>query len=462
MLETEKKSPITMNGALLEKLNRGLSDGILQRWYPLVIDGQFGGYLTNVTFDWKLPAQQEKMIVSQARHIWTLSKAAEFFGDSRGYKEMALHGFVYLRDVMWDGRYGGFHQILDCDGGPSDVKGWREEKRTYGNAFGVYALAALFGLTGNPEVLDLARRAFSWIEDHAFDPVGMGYFQFLTREGTPFDRTSEYTTIADDGNELGFKDQNSSIHLLEAYTELYRVWKDDRLRERLSGILTLIRDTMVGPEGYLRLFFQPDWRPVSFRNAPPEIRELNYGLDHVSFGHDYETAFLMLEASHVLGLADDTRTLTVARGMLDHAMAWGWDTGVGGFYDGGYYFAGEERCSIVRDTKNWWAQAEGLNALLLFSLICPDDPRYGEYFLKQWKYIDRFILDHERGDWFEGGLDKEPHLKTGPKSHIWKCTYHTGRSLMNCIALLSGPEESRPGIMARKRALEDLIAHFRH
>ncbi len=267
---------------------------------------------------------------------------------------------------MWDGTYGGFYQIRNRVGGMSEVNGWRDEKRAYGNAFGIYALAALYHRTGRSEVLDFAQEAFRWIEEHAYDPKGRGYFEFLTRDGKPFDTNSEYKSIAGDKNELGFKDQNSSIHLLEAYTELYHVWKSPLLRTQLEGLLVLIRDTMVSPEGSLRLFFHPDWTPVSFRDSTDEVRRANFGLDHVSFGHDYETAFLMLEASHALGLKNDTKTLAVAKKMLDHALCNGFDESAGGFYDGGYYFKGESKCRIVKETKNWWAQAEGLNALLLF------------------------------------------------------------------------------------------------
>src|SRR5690606_40790989 len=88
-------------------------------------------------------------------------------------------------------------------------------------------------------------------------------------------------------------------------------------------------------------------------------------LDHMAFGHDVETAFLMLEASHVLGLENDVQTHTVAKIMVDHALRNGWDDEVGGFYDEGYYFKGADSIRIIRDTKNWWAQAEGLNTLLL-------------------------------------------------------------------------------------------------
>jgi mannobiose 2-epimerase len=138
--------------------------------------------------------------------------------------------------------------------------------------------------------------------------------------------------------------------------------------------------------------------------------------------------------------------------MLDHALQYGFDEKVGGFYEEGYYFKDEDHCTIIKDTKNWWSQAEGLNALLLFSKIFPNDKRYPEYFQRQWDYVKKYIIDSENGDWFEGGIDKEPHFRTGPKSHMWKCTYHTGRTLMNCSSIL----QRDPG-----KEINKLIDHWR-
>ena len=445
---------------LLQTMRNQLVDEILARWYPLVVDREHGGYFTNVSRDWQIMPDQEKMIVSQARHIWTLSKAAEFVDEKRGYADMARHGFRFLRDTMWDHTHGGFYQIRSRNGGTSDVNGWMDEKRTYGNAFAIYGLAALYKCSGDEEVLELAKKTFRWVEEHAFDPSQSGYFQFLTHEGNPFDASSGHICDAGDKNELGFKDQNSSIHLLEAYTELYNVWKDPFLAEQLKGLLRLIRDSMVDEKGFLHLFFHRDITPVSFRNASAEDRRQNIGLDHVSFGHDYETAFLMLEASHALGMESDEETLVVARRMLDHALSYGWDRRKGGFYDAGYYFTGQDTCSIVKDTKNWWAQAEALNALLLFSKIFPDSG-YLSYFKREWSYVWQYVLDHERGDWFEGGLDREPFFIDGPKSHMWKCTYHTSRALMNCIAMQANGFEESPGIRAAQQSMNRLINHWK-
>ena len=421
---------------MLNELLFELNERLVKKWYPLSIDNEEGGYFTNISYDWKLLDQQEKMIVTQSRHMWLCSKAALFFDDDK-IASYARHGFDFLRNKMWDSEYGGFFQIRDRSGKQSQAARWYDEKRAYGNAFGIYGLAALYQLTNDEKALRFAREVFTWIEEHAFDKTYGGYFQFLTREGIPFNAKSDYKTKASDANELGLKDQNSSIHLLEAYTELYHVWKDDTLKEKLHGLLKLIRDTITHPKGYLQLFFEEDWTPISFRDAPKEVRENNYGLDHVSFGHDYETAFLMLEASYALGLENDVKTLTTAKKMLDHAIANGWDNEYAGFYDEGYYFTEDGKCEIIKDSKTWWCQAEGLNALLLFSKIFPEEKRYFELFEKLWHYVKVYILDQEHGGWFWGGLEKQPFFKTAPKGSIWKASYHDGRALMNCIFMLA-------------------------
>lgn len=424
------------NAQVVAELYDAIENGILKRWYPLVLDREYGGYYTNLSYNWSILPAQEKMIVTQARHIWSLSKASEFFGGVPEYDTMAYHGYQFLVEKMWDWHHGGFYQIRSREGKTSDVWGWYDEKRVYGNAFGLFALAALAHRTGDTSVLEFARNVFQWIEGNAFDPIYGGYFQFFTPDSKPYDKDSEYRTQARDQDEVGFKDQNSSIHLLEAYTELIHVWNDPYLATQLKGLLELIRDTIVSSQGYLQLFFERDWKPVSFRSAPPELQQRYYALDHVSFGHDVETAFLLLEASYALNLKSDIKTLQVAKKMVDHALTYGWDRTLGGFYDGGYYFEGSTTCAIVKETKTWWSQAEGLNALLLFAQIFPEETQYLDSFYQLWNYIKNYLLDPEYGDWYEGGLDKEPQWRYGQKSHIWKCTYHTLRALMNCISLL--------------------------
>ncbi len=435
VLSCGKSTDPSEKGKLATAMEKHARTEILEKWYPQAVDQQDGGFLSTFTFDFKATGDQDKMIVTQARHIWTNSKAHEIYPDVAHYLTSARHGFEFLRDKMWDKEPGGFHTLVDKKGNPKPSG--QGEKTAYGNAFGIYGLSAYFKASGDTAALSLAKEAFMWLETHSHDSVFKGYFQHLKRDGTPVIRDNSVPSTA----ETGYKDQNSSIHLLEAFTELYSVWPDKLVRERLQEMLYLIRDTITTPKGYLTLFLTPEWKPISFRDSADSVALKHHGLDHVSFGHDVETAYLMLESSHILGLENDTATMTVAKRMVDHALENGWDDSVGGFYDEGYYFKDKPGITITHDTKNWWAQAEGLNTLLLMSDHFPnDDHHYYEKFKKLWTYCDTYLIDHEYGDWYEGGLDKQPEKKTGLKGHIWKATYHQYRSLINSIRRLNGEE----------------------
>jgi mannobiose 2-epimerase len=236
---------------------------------------------------------------------------------------------------------------------------------------------------------------------------------------------------------------------LEAFTELYQVWDDPLVKKRTEEVLKLIRDTIVQEQGYLQLFLEADWTLVSFRDQGREAIEKHHAIDHVSYGHDVETAYLMMEASHILGLENDYKTWEIGKKMVDHALTFGWDESKGGFVDGGYYFPGRENPETLKDTKNWWAQAEGLNTLLIMADLYPDDPqRYFEKFRKQWDYIQQYLIDHVHGEWYSGGLDKQPDLKREKKGHIWKTAYHNFRSLNNCEMKLRDP--SHLGLTIKK------------
>jgi mannobiose 2-epimerase len=418
---------------LSEKIEHHLRTEVLDKWYPLAMDTVDGGFLSSFSYDFKPVGDQEKMIVTQSRHVWTNAKAAERYPEVAHFAKGAEHGFYFLRDKFWDAENGGFFWLLDKKG---NVKG-DSTKTAYGNAFGIYALAAYYRQSGDEGGLELAKQAFYWLDSGAHDSVHKGYFQHLDRYGKPRKRPIDTPSTSD----LGYKDQNSSIHILEAFAELYQVWPNDLLRTRLEEMLVLIRDTIVTDDGHLTLFLNSDWTPVTFADSSESVIEAHHLLDHVSFGHDVETAFLMLEASHVLGIKDDQKTLAVAKKMVDQALKLGWDAEKGGFYDEGYYFKDGYR--VTHYTKNWWAQAEGLNSLLLFHELYPEDPLdyYGK-FLQLWEYADKYLIDHEHGDWYSGGLDQQPEYKTANKGGIWKGIYHHYRSLVAVIERLEKMEKS--------------------
>ncbi len=399
-----------------EELNRKID-----AWYPRVIDTEHGGFLSNFSHDWKPAESQEKMIVSQARHLWSLSKVAEKYPDDPEYASYATHGFNFLKDRMWDDDYGGFFQLVTREGEPLPGDNGELQKTLYGNAFALYGLSAYYRYSGDDEVLELAQNLFDWLDEHSHDPVYGGYFQPLARDGTP-DRS-------------GFpKDYNSGIHILEALTEFYDAWPDERVRNRLEEMFYIVRDTMVTDQGYLKLFFAEDWTHLSYRDSTESALMENLYYDHVTPGHDIETAYLLIEAAHALGMEDDEVTHRIAKKLTDHTLQSGWDVEVGGFLQTGYYFHGDDELTILDDQKNWWAQAEGFNTLAIMADLYPDDPmNYDEKFVKQWEYIKTYVSDPEHGGWYNNGLDHSPDSKTSRKSHIWKGNYHTLRALLEVL-----------------------------
>jgi mannobiose 2-epimerase len=204
---------------------------------------------------------------------------------------------------------------------------------------------------------------------------------------------------------------NTHIHLLESFTQLYEVSQDDALRARLKELLAVVRDKVCVDPGVMNQFFTADWRAIP---------------DHDSYGHDVETAYLMLEAEQVLGEGHDPKTERMARMLVDHALAFGWDPAAGGLYRHGTTFGRPED-----KQKEWWVQFEGLNALLLMhEKYGRETDTYFKAFQQQWQFITRRQIDAEWGGVYEMvGADGAPTVPG--KGRIWKAAYHDGRALLN-------------------------------
>jgi cellobiose epimerase len=399
----------------------------LDHWYPLCIDTIYGGFFSDIDYKWELNGLQNKMIVTQARHIWSASNAVSFYPEKKLLLDAACHGVKFLTEKMWDSDRGGFFEYTGREGRPLNFNG-TVTKTAYGNAFAIYCLARYARASNDIISLKLAVDAFRWLEKHSYDSRNGGYFQYMDVNGNPF---------KEGFGKIPPKDQNSTIHLLESFTELYRVWPDPLLKERLRSLLVLVRDRIVTKKGYMNLYFKPDWTPVTFRDFPPDSIDLINEFDHVSFGHDVETAYLMLEASEVLGIKNDSLTLAAGKKMVDHALNYGWDEAAGGIHDRGSYHLNNARPVVIRKTKEWWAQAEALNSFLIMSDRFPEDSiRYYDKFLRQWEYCKRYLIDSLHGGWYWSGIDEDTLFRDYPKGTVWKADYHTSRALINCILRL--------------------------
>jgi mannobiose 2-epimerase len=401
---------------LADDIEKHWTKEVLPIWFPRCIDQQHGGFSPHFLEDWSKGTQSQKTIVFQSRMTWVCAQVAMRYPELKAqHLKYTRHGLDFLEGTMWDKQEGGFFWGLDESGKlPADDAA---EKHLYGIAFGIYAASAACEATKEDRALDLAKRAFVWLDRHAHDQANGGYYEALTRAGQPVLSPPRGRTMDAIGTAYGRKSMNSHIHLLEALAALHHAWPDGQVETRLREVFLLVRDRIAAKPGYLNLFFTPDWRPVS---------------DQDSFGHDVETAYLLLEAAAELKQPEDPKTLDVARALVDHALTWGWDEKLGGFYD-----HGRPSTAASGREKIWWTQAEGLNALLLMhERFGSQSPRYFQAFLKQWDFIVKYQLDHRHGEWYEI-VGPDGRARPGQaKATVWKAAYHNGRALMNVAEML--------------------------
>ena len=407
--------PATEPYAIAAQADRHLQEGVLDSWYPRCIDEENGGFHQNFAADWSRQQDSNKFLVYQARMTWVAAAVARYAPDLRGeYTEYAMHGLRFLDEKMRDEKHGGLHWVLGPDGEVSDQLG--TEKHAYGTSFGIYAGAEVYALTRDERALELAKDAFLWLDEHCHDEENGGYIEGATRDGVPL------TDISSGGRDrlytpLGYKSMNAHIHLLESFTALYRVWPDERLRERLEELHRIVRDRIAVEPGCLGFYFTPDWRSVPM---------------HDSFGHDVETAYLLVESAEALGKHDDEETWRVARSIVDHALEWGMDKGNGALCEKGEAF----RRPFDR-TKIWWTQSEWLNALLLMhEKYGSETDRYWKAFVRQWQFLWTHQMDHARGGWYHKVSPEGEPDRDGRKGSQWKAAYHNARALMNVVKRL--------------------------
>ncbi len=394
---------------LADEVEANLNKEVLAKWFPASVDTARGGFHQNYREDWSHDPKGDRSLVYQSRLTWVAAQIVMRYPNrAKTFRGYALHGLTFLESKLWDQQQGGFYWGLDQNGAPQR----NGEKHAYGISFGIYAAAACYEATRDPRALNLAKRAYAWLEEHAHDRQNGGYYEALARNGTPIlgpPNSSQQNDFI--GTHYGYKSMNSHIHLLEALTELHAVWPDTGVRRRLEEIFLIVRDRIAVAPGCLNLFFTPAWKPVP---------------DHDSFGHDLETGFLLVEASTALHRQDEAITWRIAKQLVDHALEYGEDKQYGGFYDSGTAFGPP----LVTD-KIWWTQAEGLNALILMhEKYGRATPRYWEALNRQWRFIRTLQIDGRHGGWYStvsrDGAPPPGHIK----SDEWTEAYHQSRALL--------------------------------
>ncbi|WP_020428266.1 AGE family epimerase/isomerase [Paenibacillus riograndensis] len=387
------------------QLENELKNNILGFWMEHTLDEAHGGFAGEIDNQMNVIADAEKSLVLNARILWTFASAYRLYGTSE-YLAMAERAYDYLMQHFTDTEYGGLFWMVDARGVPSQPK-----KQIYGQAFAIYALAEFYHATGRADALQQAVDLFHIVEKHGYDPIYKGYIEALSRE---WQGTDNLSLSSKDMNEK--KSMNTHLHVLEGYTGLYRVWKSEELKSKLAELIETMLDHIIDADGkHFYLFLDEEWHVKS---------------QSISYGHDIEGSWLLVEAAEVLG--DEAllqRVRKVAVSMAEAVLAEGIAE------DGGIWNEADGSGHIDK-SRDWWPQAEAVvgfyNAYQL-----THETRFLEAAENAWIFTDRYIVDHKLGEWYWGVDEALQPLAREPKVSAWKCPYHNSRACFEMIGRLT-------------------------
>ncbi|MGQ1889671.1 AGE family epimerase/isomerase [Thermophagus sp. OGC60D27] len=389
---------------LLNELNEELKN-ILHFWQTHTIDHHFGGFAGTVDANGNMVEGTDKSLVLNARILWTFSAAYNFLGD-RHYLELAHRAYDYLIHHFLDKKHGGLFWSVDFKGQVVHPR-----KQIYGQGFGIYAFSEYFKASGQRESLDMAIQLFDLIEKYSFDPQYGGYLEALSREWEPL---KDMRLSSKDANSP--KSMNTHLHLLEPYSNLFKVWPTIELKNKMTDLVRIFLDKILDHQScHFNLFFNHDWKVES---------------NIVSFGHDIEGAWLINEAAKLIGnkeLMAESRqkTLQMVNAVVREGLASDFSI---------YYEYIPQDNQWIRE-RHWWVQAEAMVGLL-DAFEHSEIQDYFNLFLKIWQYIQQNVIDHEQGEWHELINDRGLAIPSEIKAGFWKCPYHNTRSLIESIQRL--------------------------
>ncbi len=389
----------------IRKAEAELRGNILPFWIAHAVDRERGGFYGSITNDLVVERDAPRGALLTSRILWTYSAAYRMYR-APGYLEMAHWAYDDLTTRFWDEEYGGLYWVADAEGRPLNAR-----KQIYGQAFGIYALAEYFRATGDGQALQRAIDLFRATEEHSHDPEHRGYFEAYTRE---WRLETDLRLSEGDMNEK--KSMNTHLHMMEAYTNLARVWDDMRLHERQIELIQVMMEHILDPRTHhLLLFFDERWNAKS---------------DHISFGHDIEASWLLVEAAEVSeerSLIEAARALAVRMAQVIH------DEGLAP--DGGLYYEASPQYGIVQSCTEWWTQAEAVIGFINAYQVSGEQ-HFLDGALRCWDYIEQRLVDREHGEWFHA-VTREGDVRPGDlKVSFWKCPYHNGRACMEMIERL--------------------------
>ncbi|MCR4788582.1 MAG: AGE family epimerase/isomerase [Lachnospiraceae bacterium] len=383
---------------MVKEAREHLINVIIPFWKGLR-DEKFGGYYGYVDHDLNVDKKAFKGCILNSRILWFFSNAYMTLKDESLLSE-ARNAYIFLKDHCYDRECGGVYWSVEYDG-----KVREDVKYTYNLAFAIYALSSYYDASGSEGALKIAKDIYDVIETKCRDEKG--YLESGNRSFEPIsnEELSENGVIAS-------RTMNTLLHVMEAYTELYRVSGLTEVRKSLDFILDVYTEHIYNPKLHRQeVFFDDDYRPL---------------IDLHSYGHDIETAWLMDRTVEILGEAGHEKKISpITKDLTANIYRVAFD---------GHSLANECENGIVDDRRIWWVQAEALLGFLNGYQKDPSKKEYLDAAKAEWDFIIENVVDKRKGsEWFS---EVSPDGRPDPELPIvepWKCPYHNGRMCMEVI-----------------------------
>lgn len=373
---------------------------ILSYWIENTIDAKNGGFIGQIDYNNITKQEAEKGSVLNARLLWTFS-AAYKISKNEEHLAIAKRAFEYISKHFYDSEFGGIFWSVHYDGTPKDTK-----NQIYALAFSIYGLSEYYSVSQDKKALEMAISLYQQIQKHSYDKENGGYLEAFTRDWQPIEdlRLSEK-----DANEK--KTMNTHLHIIEGYANLFTVWKDESLRKVIIELLQIIEKYFINTEtGHLKLFFDENWVEKK---------------DVISYGHDIEAAWLLLWCAEI---SEDP---TLIANYKKYALQIADVTTEGIDTDGGLWYELELKNNELIPEKHWWPQSELMIGYFTAWQITGKQ-KYLDILYKNWDFTKKYMIDHEKGEWF-WGVYADYSIMKKDKAGFWKCPYHNSRA---CIELI--------------------------
>ncbi len=373
---------------------------ILSFWIKNTVDNSHGGFYGKIDNSGKVDIEAPKGSVLNSRILWAFSAAYRLTSDA-AYLAIAERCFAYIRDHFLDKEFGGIYWIVDFKGNRLDSK-----KQFYALSFAIYGLSEFHRSAGNKEAKETAIKLYNAIIDYSYDSCNGGYIEALSRD---WKEVHDLRLSKKDANEK--KSMNTHLHILEGFANLYLIWPDENLKQRIRDLIQIFIDHIIdGRNSHLILFFDDQWNGRS---------------DIISYGHDIEASWLIQGAAHIIGDAVLIQKAEEVSIKLANAAEEGLDK------DGGLWYEYEPVSNLLIKEKHWWQQAEAMIGFFNAWQITGYEG-YLEKSMATWEFVKDHIIDNANKEWF-WGVNEGYEIMNEDKAGVWKCPYHNTRA---CIELI--------------------------